>query len=1139
MEDEHCHTEGSKVPFTTRNYGVTTCAYNEWQIAVNYNKSLADMSCGKRRIPKIEELLELPLVKFADLWREEVIAVVLYTGPMYEQYNCILRQWPKNVYNDMVKQGSMFTTTIYALVSAVQKLASAIKMPDGLKLYRGLGGVRDLPDSFFKAHQNGGRGFTEWGFMSTTSEKHVAVYYLAKDSQKQVSLPMVLELTVSAVDRGACIKELSQYPGELEYLWVPCSFVAPGGPERMEVTEHHGVVRIVPVRVNSNLTAHTLEQIVSTKKQTHVAAFKYAIQEVERDLSHMASKEWWCDYLLQPILSECKEVLKRHGNIEAKEYAKDDVFQQLVTEMLDVKTMAKSKMRLGLDDPSQKPFVLSGVPLNEAHQQLIHFLSHRLSNNEDASARMAAAMDVCKLKGLFSRHFDTSVEDRIVSAAAEGVSSRDLELLIEASGLKNPAHSREKPRLAEAMAKAVEFGHVHCVQELLKARADINSAGITGYTPLCKAAASGRLEVVRTLMAARADVNAADKQGNTPLCRAATGGHLEVVSVLLEAKADVDSADKDGYPRLFKAASGGYTDVTRMLVQAKADVNSDEHACLPLCAAAEGGHSEVVRTLIEAKADINNADNHGYTALCGAAAVGHSEVTRILIKANADVNIADEHGNTALSKAAAGGHLEVLRMLIEAEANINASDEDGYPPLYKAAEGGYLQLVRMLIEVKADVNIVDKHGYTPLYKAAAHGQVQAVRTLIEVEADVNVADDHGYTALCGAAAVGHSEVTRILVEAKADVNAADIDGYTPLCGAAAYGHSEVLRMLLEAKADVNATTKSGETPLWAAARSTVCYQRLLEAGADIKVRDNTGQSLLMWAVSRQSWDLASILVSQGGYQMLAAEDSFGWTCLDMIPACCNHEESPREWIKSVQATDEQCADFIQKLDKRATGVEGLCNDKWDIERLRGDEWDVFMKADKGTCVVCFNGFVTVGASNYICVSGSAGYYELHVLRMGEALQWGFCSEAFEQCDEYSGDGLGDDQFSWGIDGHRLLKWHRGSSEFGGRQWQEGDVIGLACDLRLGSEAQLCKQHKGSDRVDGGEMGHCGGSIWVSLNGDFSPPYGLVFCLDEGITGLFAAFTSRNGIVRCNLGQEPFKHAPPGEGFKPMCSFRRS
>jgi hypothetical protein len=207
---------------------------------------------------------------------------------MFEKYNCILRRWPEEAYTEMVNKGATYTTTIHVLVSAVQKLAAAIKMPDGLKLYRGLGGVIDLPPGFFKPHANGGKGFTEWGFMSTTSEKHVAIQYSGMGGQ--VALPMVLEMTVNAVDRGACIRELSQYPQEVEYLWVPCSFVAPGGPERLEVTDQSGVVRIVPVRVNSNLAAPTLEQMLHTKKHVHVAAFRYMLQELQRDLSDMCNQ---------------------------------------------------------------------------------------------------------------------------------------------------------------------------------------------------------------------------------------------------------------------------------------------------------------------------------------------------------------------------------------------------------------------------------------------------------------------------------------------------------------------------------------------------------------------------------------------------------------------------------------------------------------------------------------------------------------------------------------------------------------------------------------------------------------------------------------------------------------------------------
>jgi hypothetical protein len=165
--------------------------------------------------------------------------------------------------------------------------------------------------------------------------------------------------------------------------------------------------------------------------------------------------------------------------------------------------------------------------------------------------------------------------------------------------------------------------------------------------------------------------------------------------------------------------------------------------------------------------------------------------------------------------------------------------------------------------------------------------------------------------------------------------------------------------------------------------------------------------------------------------------------------------------------------------------------------------------------------------------GSAAFYELQVVYMGETPQWGFCTEDFVQLNGHSDNGVGDNDSSWGVDGDRLLKFYNGDFALGGCRWQDGDVIGLACDLRTERGVSKEVQMNASD-ICAESAG--GGSIWVSLNGDFSPPYGLVFYLPQGISGLFAAFTSATGAVRCNLGEESFKYAPPGEGFMPMCSF---
>ena len=81
-------------------------------------------------------------------------------------------------------------------------------------------------------------------------------------------VPTVLELKVTSVDHGASISLFSQYPGEEEVLFPPMSFLAPEGPTKLEVTAD-GVVSVVGVRININLTASTLEEHVERKKRSH------------------------------------------------------------------------------------------------------------------------------------------------------------------------------------------------------------------------------------------------------------------------------------------------------------------------------------------------------------------------------------------------------------------------------------------------------------------------------------------------------------------------------------------------------------------------------------------------------------------------------------------------------------------------------------------------------------------------------------------------------------------------------------------------------------------------------------------------------------------------------------------------------
>ncbi len=81
MKSEHCDSFDSHKSFTVSNYGVTTTPEAEWQIVIHCDISKADMRHG-RKLQKVEDIVKQEQTKKSKLSRPEVLAVVMYTGPM-------------------------------------------------------------------------------------------------------------------------------------------------------------------------------------------------------------------------------------------------------------------------------------------------------------------------------------------------------------------------------------------------------------------------------------------------------------------------------------------------------------------------------------------------------------------------------------------------------------------------------------------------------------------------------------------------------------------------------------------------------------------------------------------------------------------------------------------------------------------------------------------------------------------------------------------------------------------------------------------------------------------------------------------------------------------------------------------------
>ena len=372
---------------------------------------------------------------------------------MFVIYNAILRRYPADIYKIYETADNTFPTTIFILVSAIQKLSRCMNIPAGTLLYRGLGGSMELPDTFFVPSQNcitpNALGYCEFAFMSTTQDRSVAVQYSGvRDNKPKAS---IMEIHPNSVDRGADISEFSQYPGEKEFLIVPYSFVQGDGRQRTEITDGGGVLTVISARVNINLKTETLEQLLGKKKSMHIAAFKSVIDETKQWLRAHAEeggraqaraatdKEYRptgsLSWFISNTLKDMQTMKDADATLPDDDYVNDLKYKALVTRMLSSQEWAKQKLRLWLENQETDIWTVGNTPLKSAHRQWLSFLKQRQHAVAVAGSveRKTAAVKILQCKGLMVTH-DASTEEAdgeplIYAAAADGWALDDLQVM--------------------------------------------------------------------------------------------------------------------------------------------------------------------------------------------------------------------------------------------------------------------------------------------------------------------------------------------------------------------------------------------------------------------------------------------------------------------------------------------------------------------------------------------------------------------------------------------------------------------------------------------------------------------------------------------------------------------------------------
>ena len=184
-----------------------------------------------------------------------------------------------------------------------------------------------------------------------------------------------------------------------------------------------------------------------------------------------------------------------------------------------------------------------------------------------------------------------------------------------------------------------------------------------------------------------------------------------------------------------------------------------------------------------------------------AAAKGGVKDLKDLIAKGESPNIRDNHGRTPLHVAAFGGHHEVMRILVSAGVDPNALENDRYDIVTIAAVENDIPTLKLSLELGGSAqNVTSRYDGTALIAAAHLGHFEVVQILINAGAPFDHINNLGWTALIESIVLGdggerHLKTLKALVDAGADVTIADQRGQTPLSLARSAGYEEMVTIL--------------------------------------------------------------------------------------------------------------------------------------------------------------------------------------------------------------------------------------------------------------------------------------------------------------------------------------------------------
>ncbi|XP_071094922.1 putative ankyrin repeat protein RF_0381 [Haliotis cracherodii] len=411
-------------------------------------------------------------------------------------------------------------------------------------------------------------------------------------------------------------------------------------------------------------------------------------------------------------------------------------------------------------------------------------------------------------------------------------------------------------------------GKAACVKDAQDQAQNQTIANIT----LIDACLHGDLRQVKYILSqGRANINTRGQNGTTPVMIAAVKGHREMFELLVEKGSDLSLLDDDDNNILHLACREGNVEVVKYIhSQNIIDIESrGAFEETPLMFAAEFGKGEVFSYLMEIGANISKVDRGSENILHLSCKGGNVEIVDYVLKQNViDLNSREKEGMTPLLLSAYLGESDAFDLLIGRGADISSVNDFGDNILHFSCRGGNVDIVKYVLKQNVvDIESRDNEGMTPVLLAAFWGKRDAFDLLIGRGADTKVVNINGDNILHNSCRGGNVDIVKsVLKQNVVDISSRDNEGMTPVLLAAFFGERDAFDLLIGRGADISGVNDFGENILHFSCRGgnvDIVKYVLKQNVVDINSRDNEGMTPVLLAAFWGERDAFDLLIGRG------------------------------------------------------------------------------------------------------------------------------------------------------------------------------------------------------------------------------------------------------------------------------------